>query len=640
MTLPATVALVAASTAVYVALLSHRFAQAPGWRDQRWFALAALTVGAYAVLDVLTLCDTPTWVLVWCSRAEILTAALHAFAWIRYSHAVIGTSPGRVQGTFEKLPLILGALALVPGVVFGSETRTHAFAPLGVTYHDVIPTAFGSVTFSIIFSCFPYVAGRFALAWRRGTPHAALHFLAVLYLSVMAANDALVAAGILHTPYLIDIGFIVPIAAVAFSLSARFTADARALQELRGQLEAQVQERTQALAHAQEQLFRSEKLAALGQFSAGVAHEVNNPAAVVAANLSYLLSCRHEEGTWPEDASDCLTESISAVDRITAIVRQLLDAGRLAAAPAITSPVVLTPAVTESVAMSHARCGNSVPVRVEIDKDLRVVAQETLLVQVLANLIVNAIQAIPADRPEGRVLVRAEQIPNRVRLMVEDNGTGMSPEVLRRVFEPFFSTKPLNRGTGLGLAVSRGMVESLGGDLRLESTLGVGTRAVVELPAAPPEPPPPLLQATALLDPTAEGLGPRILLIDDEPAVVRALGRVLRDHYRVESASTVEEALARAACEPFDLVLCDVMMPDGGAERLCQELERSAPEIARRVVLVTGGATSEAARRFLAGTSQPLLEKPLDLSALAAVVEQVAAVHPPRQPGRTTADVE
>jgi CheY-like chemotaxis protein/anti-sigma regulatory factor (Ser/Thr protein kinase) len=291
--------------------------------------------------------------------------------------------------------------------------------------------------------------------------------------------------------------------------------------------------------------------------------------------------------------------------------------------------------------MSHARCGKSVPVQVEIDEDVRVVAQETLLVQVLANLIVNAIQAIPAGQPAGRVLVRAEQIPNRVRLTVEDNGAGMSPEVLRRVFEPFFSTKPLNRGTGLGLAVSRGMVESLGGDLRLESTLGVGTRALVELPAAPPEPEPapPLLQATDLLDPTAEGLGPRILLIDDEPTVVRALGRVLRDHYRVASASTVEEALARAACEPFDVVLCDVMMPDGGAERLCQELERSAPEVARRVILVTGGATSEAARRFLAGTSRPLLEKPLDLSALAAAVEQVAAAHPPRPPDWAAADV-
>jgi signal transduction histidine kinase/ActR/RegA family two-component response regulator len=454
----------------------------------------------------------------------------------------------------------------------------------------------------------------------------------------MAGNDALVASGVLHTPYLIDIGFIVPIAAVAYSLSARFTADARALQELRGQLEAQVQERTQALAHAQEQLFRSEKLAALGQFSAGVAHEVNNPAAVVAANLSYLLSCRHEEGAWPEDAPDCLTESIAAIDRITAIVRQLLDAGRLAASPAITSPVMLAPVVTESVSISRARCGESVPVRVELDKDLRVVAQETLLVQVLSNLIVNAMQAILPDRAEGRVVVRAEQIPNRVRLTVEDNGTGMSPEVLRRVFEPFFSTKPLNRGTGLGLAVSRGMVESLGGDLRLESTFGLGTRAIVELPQAPSEPVQPMLQAADVLDPTAEGGPPRLLLVDDEPAVVRALARVLRDHYRVASESTVEQALARIARETFDIVLCDLMMPDGGAERLCRELERSAPEVARRVILVTGGATSEAARRFLAGASQPLLEKPLDLSALAAAVDRLSAARSAREPDRAAAN--
>jgi signal transduction histidine kinase/CheY-like chemotaxis protein len=638
MTLHATVALIAASLAVYVALLSHRFSLAPGWRDQRWFALAALSVAAYACLDIATTSSAPRAVVIWCARGGASMASLHVYGWIRYSDANLAVRPSRVRAVLDKIPLILAGLALVPGAILSDRIKLHRYAPLGTTYRDVVPTPFGEIAFALVFLCLPYIAARYALAWRRGVPQAALHLFAVAYLALVGANDILVSTGHLASPYLINLGFIVPIAAVAYSVSVRFTGDARALSELRGQLEAQVQERTQALAHAQEQLFRSEKLAALGQFSAGVAHEVNNPAAVVAANLSYLLSCRHEEGTWPEDASECLTESISAVDRITAIVRQLLDAGRLAAAPAITSPVVLAPAVTESVAMSHARCGNSVPVRVEIEKDVRVVAQETLLVQVLANLIVNAIQAIPADRPEGRVLVRAEQIPNRVRLTVEDNGTGMSPEVLRRVFEPFFSTKPLNRGTGLGLAVSRGMVESLGGDLRLESTLGVGTCAVVELPAAPPEPPPPLLQATVLLDPAAEGLGPRILLIDDEPAVVRALGRVLRDHYRVESASTVEEALARAASEPFDIVLCDVMMPDGGAERLCQELERSAPEIARRVVLVTGGATSEAARRFLAGASQPLLEKPLDLSALAAIVEQVAAVHPPRQPSRTAGD--
>ena len=135
--------------------------------------------------------------------------------------------------------------------------------------------------------------------------------------------------------------------------------------------------------------------------------------------------------------------------------------------------------------------------------------------------------------------------------------------------------------------------------------------------------------------------GPRLqlLVVDDEPAVLASLRRLLESRYGVEVAADVDAGLEHLAGRDYDLVLCDVMMPDGGAERLCQELEHSAPEIARRVVLVTGGATSEAARRFLAGTSQPLLEKPLDLSALAAVVEQVAAVHPPRQPGRTAADV-
>ena len=105
--------------------------------------------------------------------------------------------------------------------------------------------------------------------------------------------------------------------------------------------------------------------------------------------------------------------------------------------------------------------------------------------QVLVNLILNGAQAIPEERRDGLVVVRGERSPGRVRLVVEDDGAGMAPEVLRRAFEPFFTTKPFGVGTGLGLAVSRGLLHGLGGDLRFEGAAGGGTRAVVDLPEAP-----------------------------------------------------------------------------------------------------------------------------------------------------------
>src|SRR6266542_535837 len=295
-------------------------------------------------------------------------------------------------------------------------------------------------------------------------PQAALHFFALAFLLAMATNDALAAWGVLNSPYLVDLGFIVPIGAVGYSLTARFAADARALAELRLRLESLVDDRTRDLARAQEALHRAEKLAALGQFAAGVAHEVNNPAAVVVANLKYLAECRTDDGAWPADTGDCVSESLTAMDRIARIVRQLLDASRLAAAPVAVEAVSLARVAQESLRTARARCGQRVPLEANVPEDVLALGQESMLVQIAVNLVVNAVQAIPADRGDGHVRVSASRGGGRVRLAVEDNGSGMSEEVLRRVFEPFFSTKPFGGGTGLGLAVSRGLVQSLGGD--------------------------------------------------------------------------------------------------------------------------------------------------------------------------------
>ncbi len=486
MNLAATIALAAAALAVHVAVLSRRMSLAPGWHDQRWFSLAALTVAVFTALDISATIGVPAPVVIWCSRGQIVMAGIHVFAWIRYSDEHLGgAAPGRLRALLDRVPLAVGFSALIPGVVFHDAVRFHVFAPLGVTYQDVVPTLFGEGVLALLLGFFLVLALRYALAWRRGVPHAAVTLSSLAFLTTMVANDALVASGVLQTPYLIDIGFIVPIGAVAYSLTARFTNDARDLAHLRERLERLVEDRTAALAVVRERLHRSEKLAALGQLAAGVAHEVNNPAAALAANLGYLLESHQRDGGWPEDAAECLAESMVSTERITHIVRQLLDAGRLAAVPVKSEPVRLAPLARESVRTSIARCGDRVRLAVDVDEGLTVLAHESMLVQVLVNLIVNGVQAVPDARRDGLVTIRGERTPGQVRLVVEDNGVGMDPGVMQRVFEPFFTTKPFGSGTGLGLAVSRGLVHSLGGDLRFESASGGGTRAVVELPEAP-----------------------------------------------------------------------------------------------------------------------------------------------------------
>ena len=626
MSIAATIALASAALAAYVAALARRFSYAPGWRDQRWFALAAVSVAVFAALDVTASIDVPVAAVVWCSRGQLVMAGVHIYAWIRYSDDQLGSRPGYLRAVLDHIPMIAGLSALVPGLAFQDAVRQHTYAPLGLTYRDVVPTPLGEATLGLFLSYLLALIGRYALAWRRGVPHAALHLLSLAFLVAMAANDALVTAGILDTPYLIDLGFIGPIAAIAWSVTARFTGDARDLAELRGRLERLVDERTRALALAQEQLLqsreqllRSEKLAAVGQLAAGVAHEVNNPAAAVAANLRYLLKSHGESGASPEDAPACLAESLGSMERIARIVRQLLDAGRLAAAPVVTEPVLLAPLARESVGIARARCSDHVRIVVQVDEDLAALANEGALVQVLVNLIVNGAQAIPAGRTGGTVAVRGERAEGRVRVVVEDNGEGMTPEVLRRAFEPFFTTKPFGAGTGLGLAVSRGLLHSLGGDLRLEAAAAGGTRAVVDLAeAAPGE-----LRPAASVPHGPGGPLRRLLIVDDDQDVLRSFARVLQGRYQVAVAGGVEEGLSRLAVEPFDAVLCDVMMPDGGGERFHRQLRERSPHQARRLVFVTGGATNEAVRRFLAHQSQPVLEKPLDLAALHLAVERL-----------------
>src|SRR6266540_1405146 len=457
---------------------------------------------------------------------------------------------------------------------------------------------------------------RFARAWRQGVANAGVQFLALVFLLLLAVNDLLVMADVYQGPYLSDIAFLLPIAAVGYVLTTRFVEDSRAHAALRRDLEHQVAERTAELGQAQAALHRAEKLAALGQFAAGVAHEVNNPACVVSANLSYIDQM--ESDVLTSDGRDALKESIQSMQRIAAIVRQLLDAGRLAASPQERKRIALRPLADGAISAVRARFGKRVRMVNLVSESVHAFGHEGVLAQVVVNLVANAMQAVPDHRSDGNVSIRTEATVGHVTLVVEDNGQGMEPEVLRRVFEPFFTTKPFGSGTGLGLAVSRGLVMSLNGDLRLESTAGVGTRAFVDLaPAARPTPVPARREARRAVE---QG---RILIVDDEAAVLTSIRRLLEPQYRIALATGVDEGLSHLDQATFDLVLCDVMMPGGGAERLYRTLLGRAPAVARRVVFFTGGAVTDEAREFLGSQPQPVLFKPLDLEQFARVAEQM-----------------
>jgi signal transduction histidine kinase len=481
-------ALLAASLGTYVGLLSWRYRRAPGLKDQGWFALVAFTASGFTALNVVTTSTTASDALIlWGARLQLVLSAFHAVAWLRYCSAFLGR-PWRHETVASLVIVSSSLLVLLPGLGFTGAVSYRPVASWGVVYRDAELGPLGMVVAATVLLVFLVQVGRFAGGWRRGVAYAWVHTLALAFLFLMGANDALTLTGLLNGAYLLDLGFLVPVGAVTYAVSGRIVEESRTLAALWGQLERIVEERTTELAASRDALHRAEKLAALGQFSAGVSHEVSNPASVVAANMRYLEEALRA-GPLPPDALECVVESREAVDRIARLTRQLLDASRLASAPqAQASRLVLAEVVSDALAAALPRLGGH-DLQVAVPADLCALGLQQSLSQVLDRLLDNAVRSL---RPgaAGRITVSGERALGRARLVVEDDGVGMSEETLRRAFDPFFSTRAFGTGTGLGLAVARGLIQSMRGDLRLESTPGRGTRAIVELPLAEAAAPP------------------------------------------------------------------------------------------------------------------------------------------------------
>jgi CheY-like chemotaxis protein len=251
-----------------------------------------------------------------------------------------------------------------------------------------------------------------------------------------------------------------------------------------------------------------------------------------------------------------------------------------------------------------------------------VLANPVRLAQVFLNLLVNAAHAIPegaATRNEIRVRVGTGRAGEAV-IAVEDTGSGISPDVLPRLFQPFFTTKPAGLGTGLGLSISQGIVKDLGGEISVESAVGRGSTFTVRLPACDPA-----LADLAGLDEIEPLRTPpprvrkerRVLVVEDEPLVAAALARVLSLTHDVEVATSGRDAIARVeAGARYDRILCDLMMPDASGVDVHEALSRLAPQQAARLVFMSGGAFTERTRAFLETWRGPFLEKPVDLAAL------------------------
>lgn len=231
-------------------------------------------------------------------------------------------------------------------------------------------------------------------------------------------------------------------------------------------------------------------------------------------------------------------------------------------------------------------------------------ANASRLGQVFLNLLLNAAQAIEpgaVEKNEVRVSTFVDAAGDVV-IEIRDTGRGVPPEVAPHVFEPFFTTKPHGEGTGLGLWICHQILQSLGGHIALSSPPGRGACFRVTLPAQ--------TDAGAAVAGTPPARRSRLLVIDDHAHVGTSLRLFLGDEHEVVTATDGGEALRLAEASQFDLVLCDLRMPDTSGIEVYRRLVERAPALADRVVFMTGGAFSDEAKAFLATTPTPVLEKP------------------------------
>jgi signal transduction histidine kinase/ActR/RegA family two-component response regulator len=380
-----------------------------------------------------------------------------------------------------------------------------------------------------------------------------------------------------------------------------------------------VRRQEQTIREQQQALVHSEALAAIGSLAASVAHEVNNPLAYVLLNLEDAISAMAPEHYRVRPR---VQEALDGVRRVAAIVKTLK--GLSGAHAPESGPVDAVQSVEAALSMAW----NAIQHRARIVKDFapvpRVLGDDVRLAQVFLNLLVNAGAAIEQGtvaENEIRLVVRPQG--DEVLVEIRDTGCGIAPENLGRIFEPFFSTKSRAKGTGLGLPVSRKIVEELGGRLEVSSVPGRGTTFIVHLRAVAGPPveatPTPPVTAPAVDEDVVEA---RVLVADDERLIRRAIARALPRCVIVEAESGEQARQILAHDRDFDLILCDMMMPRMSGMELHEWLSGIDASMARRMVFITGGAFTAPARAFLERGDVRRLEKPFDGASLRKLVRE------------------
>jgi two-component system, cell cycle sensor histidine kinase and response regulator CckA len=380
-------------------------------------------------------------------------------------------------------------------------------------------------------------------------------------------------------------------------------------------------------------LLEADRLTALGVLSAGVAHEINNPLAYVLLNLEYLKRELPKAASDPARIESLMVrvqDACHGADRVASIVRDLRTFAR--GEETARQPVSLETVIEAAVNIAYPE----IRTRARLERRYQTVpavdGNAGRLEQVFLNLLLNASQAFVegSEEADNSIRVSLRSDGDQVVAEVADNGPGIPADLLGRIFDPFFTTKPVGVGTGLGLPICRGIVQTHGGEITVDSKPGAGAIFTLTFPASKLSPIMPRKSDRSPPDGVDTRERGRVLVVDDESVVAHTLKVLLQGEHDLVVAQSGAEALELLQQEgpsatTYDVILCDLMMPGMTGMELFEVLRREYPILSKRVVFMTGGVSMMRVAEFLESVPNAKFEKPFDIAELRRTLHGLVA---------------
>lgn len=382
------------------------------------------------------------------------------------------------------------------------------------------------------------------------------------------------------------------------------------LSSMSTELEKRVKLRTKELEKSRAQLLQSSKMAAIGTLAAGIAHELNNPLTIIMGYCHLLINEIHI----PEDIKEKLKKIYEQCERSKKIVYNLsIFARSHKTEKQFVNVIELIEKVLDL--RNYDLSLKNITIVKKFQENLpRIYGDEHQLQQVLLNLLNNAVDAILGSKTEGKIILRLIKKDGNIKISITDNGCGIEEKNIKKIFDPFYTTKEVGKGTGLGLSISYGIIKAHNGDIKVKSKKGTGSRFVITLPSEEGKPSHKEQKHSEEFS-KKSGDGKNILVVDDEDMIVELLSNFLSHHgYNTKGVMAGEQALELIEKKNFDLIISDYRMPGLGGKKLYEKLIEIKPEMAKKILFITGEIAEEKSLNFMKKTGIPVIHKPFDIN--------------------------